>query len=57
LSSSTDVFADATAVWVALHGTVSLWSTMCDGPWPDDHDFVRRLVMVLAHIDPEHQAR
>jgi AcrR family transcriptional regulator len=57
MSSSTDVFADATAVWVSLHGTVSLWSTMCEGPWPNDHDFVRRLVMVLAHIDPEHQAR
>jgi AcrR family transcriptional regulator len=56
VSSSTDVFADATAIWVALHGTVSLWSTLCGGPWPDDHDFVRRLVVVLAHIDPEHSA-
>jgi AcrR family transcriptional regulator len=57
LSSSTDVFADATAVWVALHGTVSVWTTMCDGPWPGDNDFVRRLVLVLAHIDPGRQAR
>ena len=56
VSSSTDVFADATAIWVALHGTVSLWSTLCGGPWPDDHDFVRRLVVVLADIDPEHSA-
>jgi AcrR family transcriptional regulator len=53
VSSSTDVFADATAIWVALHGTVSLWSTLCRGPWPDDHDFVRRLVVVLARIDPK----
>ena len=54
VSSSTDVFADATAIWVALHGTVSLWSALCGGPWPDDNDFVRRLVVVLAHIGPEH---
>lgn len=57
VSSSTEPFADATAIWVALHGTVSLWSTICGGPWPDDHDFVRRLVVVLAHIDPEHSTR
>ncbi len=43
VSTSTDVFADATAVWVALHGTVSLWSTLCQGPWPNGPDFVRRL--------------
>ena len=49
-STSTDVFADATAVWVALHGTVSLWSTMCDFPWPDQEGFVRRLVLSLARI-------
>lgn len=56
VSSSTDVFADATAVWVALHGTVSLWTTICDGPWPGDHEFVRRLVMVLARIHQERWA-
>ena len=49
-SASTDAFADATAVWVALHGTVSLWSTMCEFPWPDQEGFVRRLVLSLAHI-------
>ncbi len=49
-SASTDVFADATAVWVALHGTVSLWSTVCDFPWPDQEGFVRRLVLSLARI-------
>jgi AcrR family transcriptional regulator len=53
VSSSTDVFADATAVWVALHGTVSLWSTMCEGPWPNGQDFVRRLALALARIRPD----
>jgi AcrR family transcriptional regulator len=50
VSSSTDVFADATAVWVALHGTISLRSTMCEGPWPDGQGFVRRLAISLARI-------
>lgn len=53
VSTSTDVFADATAVWVALHGTVSLWSTMCAGPWPNGQDFVRRLALSLAQIRPD----
>lgn len=50
-SVSTDPFADATAVWVALHGMVSLWSTVCDFPWPEDrHRFVTRLVLPLAQV-------
>ena len=53
VSTSTDVFADATAVWVALHGTVSLWSSMCAGPWPNGRDFVRRLTLSLARIRPD----
>lgn len=50
-SRSTDVFFDATAVWVAMHGLVSLWSTVRDFPWPGTDDFVRRMVLPLAHID------
>ncbi len=53
VSASTDAFADATAVWVALHGTVSLWSSMCAGPWPDGRDFVSRLTLSLARIPPD----
>jgi AcrR family transcriptional regulator len=53
VSTSTDVFADATAVWVALHGTVSLWSSMCAGPWPNGRDFVRGLTLSLARIRPD----
>jgi AcrR family transcriptional regulator len=51
-SSSTDPVADATAVWVGLHGTVSLWSTMCEFPWPEQRPFVRSLVLALARVDP-----
>ena len=50
-SASTDPFGDATAVWVGLHGMVSLWSTMCDFPWPERHEFVRRLVLRLAKVE------
>jgi len=50
-SASTDPFGDATAVWVGLHGMVSLWSTMCEFPWPERHEFVRRLVLRLAKVE------
>jgi AcrR family transcriptional regulator len=53
VSASTDVFADATAVWVALHGTISLWSSMCAGTWPDGPGFVRQLTLSLARIRPD----
>ncbi len=53
VSASTDVFADATAVWVALHGTISLWSSMCAGAWPDGAGFVRQLTLSLARILPD----
>lgn len=56
-STSKDPFEDATAVWVALHGMVSLWSTMCDFPWPESQDrFIRRLVLALAHIEEDKPA-
>jgi len=49
-SGSTNSFDAAAAVWVALHGMVSLWLTMCEFPWPDRDAFVRRLVLPLAGI-------
>ena len=50
-STSADTFADATAVWVAMHGMVSLWSTVCDFPWPEDRGrFLRRVVLPLAGV-------
>jgi AcrR family transcriptional regulator len=49
-SASTDVIADATAVWVALHGTVSLRTALPLFPWPDIGKFVSELVLSLARI-------
>ncbi|MGD0067829.1 MAG: TetR/AcrR family transcriptional regulator [Streptosporangiaceae bacterium] len=49
-SASADVVADATAVWVALHGTVSLHTALTHFPWPEPAAFVRRLVLPLAHV-------
>jgi hypothetical protein len=50
VSASTDVVADATAVWVALHGTVSLHTALPRFPWPDPAAFVRQLVLPLAQV-------
>lgn len=49
-SASTDVVADATAVWVALHGAVTLRTTLPGFPWPEPEPFIRRLVLSLARI-------
>ena len=50
VSASTDVVADATAVWVALHGTVSLHTALPRFPWPDSAAFVRQTVLPLARV-------
>ncbi len=49
-SASADVVADATAVWVAMHGTVTLRTSLPGFPWPDPGTFVRQLVLSLARI-------
>jgi AcrR family transcriptional regulator len=50
-SESTDVVADGTAVWTALHGTVTLRTALPGFPWPEPVDgFVRELVLRLARI-------
>ena len=50
VSASTDVVADATAVWVALHGTVTLRAALPRFPWPDPAASVRQLVLPLAKL-------
>ena len=50
VSVSTDAVADATAVWAALHGTVSLRTALPRFPWPDPAVFVRQLVLSLAQV-------
>jgi AcrR family transcriptional regulator len=53
VSSSADVVADGTAVWVALHGTVVLRTTLPRFPWPEPVEaFVRELVLALAKVTP-----
>jgi AcrR family transcriptional regulator len=49
-SASTDAVADATAVWVALHGTVTLRTALPGFPWPEPAQFVRQFVLSLAHV-------
>lgn len=49
-SASTDAVADATAVWVALHGAVTLQTTLPGFPWPGLPAFARQLVLPLARV-------
>ncbi len=49
-SASTDVVADATAVWVAMHGTVTLRTALPGFPWPGPDKFVRDYVLSLARV-------
>ena len=49
-STSTDVVADSTAIWVAMHGMVSLQVALPGFPWPEPDRFVRGLVLRLARV-------
>lgn len=49
-STSTDPFADATAVWSALHGYATLHSSVPGFPWPDEDELLSRIVRGLARI-------
>jgi AcrR family transcriptional regulator len=49
-SASTDVVADATTVWVALHGTVTLRTTLPGFPWPPLPGQLRHEVLALARV-------
>jgi AcrR family transcriptional regulator len=52
-SSSQDHFADAVAVWVALHGLATLLAeTPPDFPWPDQDRLLTNLVSRLAQLKP-----
>jgi len=50
VSASADVLADATAVWVALHGTVTLRTTLPRFPWPELAPQLRHEVLSLARV-------
>jgi AcrR family transcriptional regulator len=49
-SESTDVLADATAVWVALHGTVTLRTALPGFPWPGLAPQLQHEVLALARV-------
>jgi AcrR family transcriptional regulator len=51
-SASADVIGDATAVWVALHGTVTLQTALPGFPWPELGGFNRQIVLPLARVQP-----
>jgi AcrR family transcriptional regulator len=49
-STSTDVFADACAIWVAMHGYATLHSDLHSFPWPPDPEMRDRIVLGLARV-------
>lgn len=48
LSTSTDAFADAIALWVGLHGLAHQRTAAPAFPWPPD--LAERLTTSLAHL-------
>jgi AcrR family transcriptional regulator len=53
LSTSTDPFGDATAIWTGLHGYATLHARLPSFPWPPEADTLDRIVLGLAHITEE----
>lgn len=49
-SASTDPWADATAVWSAMHGYATLHSALAGFAWPAPEDLLNRIVRGLARI-------
>jgi AcrR family transcriptional regulator len=50
LSTSTDPFGDATAIWVAMHGYATLRPSRPAFPWPDSDATLNRIVVALAGL-------
>jgi AcrR family transcriptional regulator len=48
IATSTDLSADAVALWVGLHGLAHQQSVTVSFPWPPD--IAERLVVALAHL-------
>lgn len=51
-SASTDPFADATALWLALHGLVALPPTIPSFPWSDGDQLLVACVTRLIRLNP-----
>ncbi len=49
-SASRDVVADSTAIWVALHGAVTLRAALAGFPWPPIDALVRHVVLSLGRV-------
>lgn len=49
-ATSTHPFADAVALWAALHGYAGLRSSHPGFPWPPSESTLRRIIHGLAHI-------
>jgi AcrR family transcriptional regulator len=50
VSTSTDPFGDATAIWVAMHGYATLRPSRPAFPWPDSDATLNRIIAALAGL-------
>jgi AcrR family transcriptional regulator len=57
VSVSTDPFADATAIWVALHGYAILHTTRPAFPWPPTDAIIGRIIHGLASLSASPSSR
>jgi hypothetical protein len=48
IATTTDLSADAVALWLGLHGLAHQQSVTVSFPWPPD--ITERLVVALAHL-------
>jgi hypothetical protein len=48
IATTTDLSADAVALWVGLHGLAHQKSVTVSFPWPPD--IAQRLIVALAHL-------
>ncbi len=56
-SASTDPFADAVAVWAAIHGLATLLASTPDTfPWPDQEQLLTAITEGLARVRPDSSA-
>jgi AcrR family transcriptional regulator len=51
VSTSSDPFGDATAIWVAMHGYAVMYPSRPAFPWPDTDATLGRIVTALAGLD------
>lgn len=56
-STSTDAYAEMTAIWMFLHGLITLTAAITSVPWPDTDETLTNSVSRIARIQPSPRPR